>query len=153
VGPVVAAPVAEPGSTVRRPFVLLALATSAVACSLTTEPSGPVTDVIGTWTLSGSQTSPAFAISGTLEVESQTRSTIVGVASWTEPDGMGGFTPRGGALNGRVIETTDVDFDVTVNGQERRHVGRISENQDTIEGVWLQSASGLSGTFKLVRTL
>jgi hypothetical protein len=150
VGPVVA-PAAARGNPVRRLIAILAFGTSAVACSLTTEPSGPVTDVLGSWTLTGTQTSPAFAISGTVEVESQNRSTIGGVASWTEPDGMGGYTPRGGALNGRVIDTTDVDFDVTVNGQERRHVGRISENQDTIEGVWLQSASGLSGTFKLVR--
>jgi hypothetical protein len=112
-----------------------------------------VADLLGTWALTGTQTSPAFAISGTLDVESQSRSTIVGAASWTEPDGMGGTVPRGGSLSGLVIETTDVDFDVTVNGEERRHVGRISADQDTIEGVWLQSASGLSGTFKLVRSI
>jgi hypothetical protein len=137
-------------ASMSRRLPLLALAASAIACSLSTEPSGPVSDLLGTWTLSGDQASPAFVFSGTVEVESQTRTTMVGIASWTEPDGMGGTASRGGPLNGRVIDTTDVDFDVTVSGSERRHVGRISENQDTIVGVWLQS--GLSGTFRLIRT-
>jgi hypothetical protein len=138
--------------SIRRRLPLFGVVLGALACSLTTEPSGPVSDLLGTWTLSGDQSSPAFVFAGTLEVESQSRSTIVGVASWTEPDGMGGTTPRGGSLNGRVIDTTDVDFDVSVNGNERRHVGRISADQDTITGVWLQSSTGTSGTFRLIRS-
>jgi hypothetical protein len=137
-------------ASMSRRLPLLALAASTIACSLSTEPSGPVSDVIGTWALTGDQAAPAFAFSGTIEVESQSRSTMVGIASWTEPDGMGGTASRGGPLSGRVIDTTDVDFDVSVGGSERRHVGRISENQDTIVGVWLQS--GLSGTFRLIRS-
>jgi hypothetical protein len=125
------------------------LLASAGGCEFTTGPNGPFADLVGEWELTGSQASPAFAYVGTLEITGQDGETIVGQASWTEPDGMGGSLASGGPLNGLVIGTTDVDFDLEVEGGDRRHVGRI--HSDTISGVWLQSPGGKTGEFRLVR--
>jgi hypothetical protein len=126
------------------------LLSATAGCDFTTGPSGPVANLVGEWTLTGSQAAPAFNFAGVLEVTAQDGATISGTASWTEPDGMGGSVATGGPLSGLVIDTTDVDFDLSIDGGERRHVGRI--DHDTITGVWLQSPGGKSGQFRLVRS-
>lgn len=118
-------------------------------CAFATDPAAEVADVRGTWTYSGEQAAPALVLTGTLSISAQQGEVLSGQLSWQEPDGSGGTANRGGAVSGRVIETTDVDFDVLVPGVTRRHVGRLVG--DSIKGAWIETASGKSGAFVAVR--
>lgn len=133
-----------------RPLRLALLALLPAACAFATDPDAEVADVRGTWTYTGEQSAPALALTGTLTVQSQQGETIGGQLSWQEPDGLGGQAIRGGAVSGRVIETTDVDFDVLSVGVTRRHVGRLAG--DSIKGAWIEVSSGKSGEFVAVRS-
>ncbi len=124
-------------------------ASAAGACVTTTDPSADVADLRGTWHYSGEQTAPALAMDGTLVIESQSGALITGRLSWEEQAVGGGPRIDGGAVTGRVIDHSDVDFDVLVAGDERRHVGRLTA--DTIRGAWVQVSSGRSGEFVAVR--
>lgn len=121
----------------------------AVACSFSTEPAGEVADLLGTWQYSGEQSAPALTLEGTLSIAAQSGDILSGQLSWEEHDAGGGMVLRGGPVSGRVIGTTDVDFDVLLAGTERRHVGRITG--DTIRGAWVEVANGRSGEFLAVR--
>lgn len=122
---------------------------SLVGCSLSTEPLGEVADLRGIWTYTGTQAVPALDFAGTLTLAEQRSAQVEGTASWVEQDGLGNTTLRGGSLAGTVIGITDVDLEVALTDAVRRHVGRISVNGDTLQGVW--AGAGLSGTFTAVR--
>jgi hypothetical protein len=131
---------------------LASLATLALAgCVLGTGPSGPFADVVGTWTYVGEQTSPALQITGTLTISDQDDDLILGSLAFTTDDGLGGIQADGGAVTGRVIELSDVDFDVLLGTGDRRHVAHISANGDTLSGLWTQAGSGASGEFVATR--
>lgn len=129
----------------------LIVAVALSGCALTTAPSGPVADVRGTWSYTGSQSAPALTLVGTMVVTKQSGEVISGTLSWEERDGLGGVQLRGGVLNGRVIGLDDTDFDVSDDAQVRRHLARVTP--DTIEGVWAAVALGTSGQFRAVRTV
>lgn len=118
-------------------------------CALPSDPPGEGAVVRGTWTLTGTQSAPSATLDGQLTVSAQDGDQISGSAGWQERDAAGMLRPDGGPMSGRVIGETDVDFDITVGGIARRHVGRI--RADTIEGSWVQVSDGRSGTFRLVR--
>lgn len=132
----------------------LALACSAFAlggCDVATDPVGTVADVRGTYVYSGAQASPALQLNGTLTISAQSADLIAGALSWSEQ--AVGLEPvmRSGAVSGSVIGLRDVDFDVSVTGGvTRRHVARV--DVDTLTGVWVETGSGLSGTFRAVRS-
>lgn len=136
-------------SRVTRRSVLASLALLCGACAFATDPNEDVADLRGTWQYTGEQSAPALALTGTLTIQSQQGEVVNGQLSWQEPDGSGGTANRGGAVSGRVIETTDVDFDVLVPGVTRRHVGRLAG--DSIKGAWIETGSGKSGEFVAVR--
>ncbi len=119
------------------------------ACAFATDPDQTVADVRGTWQYSGAQSAPALVLTGTLSISTQQGEVVGGQLSWQEPDGSGGTANRGGAVSGRVIETTDVDFDVLAPGVTRRHVGRLVG--DSIKGAWIETSTGKSGDFVAVR--
>lgn len=121
----------------------------AAGCSFATGPSGAVADVRGTWHYSGDQSAPALTLNGTLIINGQTDDLVSGQISWQEQEVGGGTRTDGGPVSGRVIETTDIDFDVLRSGTERRHVGRITA--DTIRGAWIEISSGRSGNFLAVK--
>lgn len=121
----------------------------ATACSFATGPSGAVADVRGTWHYSGDQAAPALTLDGTMIINSQALDLVSGQVSWTEQEVGGGTRVDGGPVSGRVIEQSDVDFDVLRSGTERRHVGRITG--DTIRGAWVELSSGRSGNFLAVK--
>lgn len=127
--------------------ILLGLAL--VSCSLGTEPTGPVADVRGTWNFVGTQAAPALDLVGTIEVTQQSNDLISGTVSWEETNGVGGVELKGGALTGRVIGLTDIDFDVILDEGDRRHVGRVTA--DSLVGVWASTGSGLTGEFRAAR--
>ena len=105
-----------------QPFLMAAALAS---CSLGTEPTGPTADVRGTWSFVGSQAAPALDLAGTIEITQQSNDLISGSVSWEETNGVGGVELKGGALTGRVIGLTDIDFDVILDEGDRRHVTRL----------------------------
>lgn len=136
----------------RRAIALIACGMGAVAggaCSALTDPDADVADLRGTWRYTGEQTAPALTLVGTLVIESQKGASVMGRLSWEEQVVGGGTRVDGGAVSGRVIERTDVDFDVFLPTGERRHVARLSA--DTMRGAWVEVFSGRSGEFVAVR--
>lgn len=129
----------------RLPLALIVLA----SCSLSTENSEPVADVRGTWTYSGSQVTPALQFAGTLFITGQSGDQIAGTLSWTEQDGLGNVLVRGGEVTGTVIANTDIDFDVTLADEVRRHIAVITA--DTLAGIWANTAAAKSGDFRAQR--
>ena len=131
---------------------LVCLVAIAVLISGCVEAAGPTTeaaDVRGSWRFTADQAAPALQLEGTLVIQSQRGDLITGTISWEERDGSGVTRLDGGAVTGRVIDRSDVDFDVLMSGGSRRHVARLST--DTMQGSWLQVASGRSGGFRAVR--
>lgn len=125
------------------------------ACSASTEPGRPGVPIVGAWRFSGRQLAPADGeLTGTLSVASQAGATIAGSLNVVETDGRGGQRRTAGAFAGRTIDSTTVDFDVSLSGATRRHVGRVV--RDSMTGTWIeQSALGgaptASGSFVAVR--
>jgi len=120
-------------------------------CIDTTGVEGDYADVVGLWDYTAQQAAPVRQLTGTLDVSEQVADLMSGSLSFTETDGLGGVTAAAGPATGRVIATTDVDFDVQLSSATRRHVGRFSANADTISGTWIALTGGLSGQFRLVR--
>src|SRR5690606_28645654 len=108
------------GPAVRRAILWIAVA--CLACESSTGPNGPVADVAGVWSYSGTQTLPALSLSGTLNISRQSRDVIEGSLGWSETDGVSVPVLKSGSLAGVVVGTTDVDFDVAVDGVSRRHL-------------------------------
>lgn len=133
----------------RRAVLVGASAVLVAACASTTDPSTDVADLRGTWQYNGEQTAPALTMVGTLVIEAQQGALVTGRISWEEAAVGGGTRVDGGAVTGRVIDRSDVDFDVFLPGGERRHVARLTA--DTMRGAWVQLSSGRSGEFVAVR--
>jgi hypothetical protein len=136
-----------------RAALVLTSAMALASCELSTLPQGPFADVVGTWTYAGQQTSPVLQLQGSLVVNGQSRNEISGQLTFTETDALGGVRPDAGVVAGRVIGLFDTDFDVILPSGERRHVARISANQDTIRGAWVQPSTGASGEFVAVKAV
>jgi hypothetical protein len=119
------------------------------ACAQSTDATTDVADLRGTWRFTGDQTAPALTMAGTLVIESQSGDMVTGRLTWEEQAVGGGTRVDGGPVTGRVIDWTDVDFDVLLSSGERRHVGRLSA--DTMRGAWVQLSTGSSGEFLAVR--
>lgn len=118
------------------------------ACELPTSDPGEVADVAGVWDYSGTQDVPSRELVGTLTLV-QAGDELSGTLSWSEEDPVGNIETRGGAVVGLVLGTADVDFDVTLSGDDRRHLARIIA--DTLEGAWTSLSSGAAGTFRARR--
>lgn len=120
-------------------------------CALPSGPDRPAADVRGDWEFTAEQLAPSLTIEGVLRIESQDGDLIVGSASWEERDALGIVRLGGGAVTGRVIGESDVDFDILIGPVARRHVARL--DADTMEGSWVQPGSAASGTWRAVRPL
>lgn len=127
----------------------LAVLLLAVACVSPTGASGDVADLTGTWRYEGTQAAPALSLEGTLTIAGQAGDLVSGQLSWEESGAAGGPRLDGGPVSGRVIERSDVDFDVLLPGGSRRHVARLVA--DTMRGTWVQLSSGASGEFTAIR--
>ncbi len=125
------------------------LVLSLVGCLPPTADAGPVADVLGTWDYSGQQTAPALDLTGVLVIESQDGATISGRLSWEERDAGGGLRSEAAPVSGRVIESSDIDFDVLGVGGDRRHVARLTAG--AMDGTWVQVQALRSGTFTATR--
>lgn len=133
----------------RRRAVAVLVALGLVGCGLSSATEPVTRSVVGVWEYAGSQAAPATTLEGEIVVASQGAGLFTGTASWEERDGLGGLVSNGGPVMGRVITDSDVDFDVTIGGAVRRHVGRLLA--DTVTGTWVQASTGRSGSFRAVR--
>ncbi len=125
------------------------MAAGTVGCALPGEPAGVGADVRGAWEFTGTQAAPSATLEGQLTISAQDGDLIAGTAGWDERDAVGVVRPAAGPISGRVIGDSDVDFDVTIGGVTRRHVGRLLA--DTMSGNWVQVSDGRSGSFRAVR--
>ncbi len=127
---------------------MLLLAVLAQGCELSGATTPNAREVVGVWEFTATQSAPATTLTGELVISGQSSGLFTGIANWDERDGLGAVVSSGGPLMGRVLTESDVDFDVTIAGIERRHVGRLVA--DTITGTWAQASNGRSGQFRAV---
>lgn len=127
----------------------LGLAVALAGCTLSTGPAGSARDVRGSWSYSGTQLTPLLQLEGTLSITDQSGEQVTGTMTWTEQDAVGNVVVRGGSISGTVVESTDIDFDVVLAGETRRHIALLVA--DTMEGVWAVTTPARSGQFRAVR--
>jgi len=132
-----------------RRAILLALGAATIGCLEPAGPAAAAADLRGTWRFTAAQDAPSLQLTGSLVIASQQGDLITGSISWEERDPSGATRLEGGAVTGRVIEQSDVDFDVLLGGGTRRHVARLLA--DTMSGSWLQVGGGGRGEFRAVR--
>ena len=119
------------------------------SCIDTTGSSAIVPDLIGAWRYVGMQGAPLAQLTGTLVIEAQEGELIAGRANWESRTPTGLVTQAGGSVGGRVIGDSDVDFNVMLSPNPRRHVARIVG--DTMRGSWVEVGSGVAGEFTAIR--
>jgi hypothetical protein len=125
--------------------------TGAVAC---TEPSSQPSVVAGAWTYAGTQVTPSPAtLSGTVTWRgvSGGSDAFEGTFSVVQEMPGGILQTISGPGAGEIISDTVADFDLTVSGAARRHIGIL--RGDSISGSWavLDAGQSASGTFVLRR--
>jgi hypothetical protein len=119
------------------------------ACIDTATDASTVADVRGSWRYVASQQAPAVQLNGTLIFEEQEGDLVSGRANWEERSAQGMIQSVAGAITGRVIELADVDFDIRVGTDVRRHVARLTG--DTLRGTWVLIGGGRAGEFTAIR--
>ena len=148
-------PTAHPVSRNVSLIAALAALVALVDCQRIVEPDVPGVPVVGSWRYSGRQTVPTDAdLTGTLSVTGQTGAQISGALDFVETDTRGLQRRVAGLLLGRTIDSTTLDFDVSLTTVTRRHVARVAG--DSIVGTWIEQPAGgsaptASGTFRGAR--
>lgn len=125
------------------PHIALRLAGCALlaACASSTAPDTPGVPVVGTWRYAGRQTTPADAdLAGTLVFSTQAGARIGGALDFIETNATGAQRRIAGAAAGRTVDSTTLDFDVTLSGVTRRHVGVVKG--DSVTGTWIEQPIG-----------
>jgi hypothetical protein len=126
--------------------VLLALLLC-TACDSATDGGSGALEVLGTWTYTGTQSSPPLNIHGTLRIDEQDGVYFSGSVDLTESDVQGTVRNRTGQVSGRVVGGDAVDFDVFIEAAARRHVAAL--RGDSMSGAWAQSSvvPAITGNF------
>jgi hypothetical protein len=133
---------------------LLAAALTA-ACSSSTGPDTAGVSVLASWGYVGRQTSPTdAALAGTLAFMSQAGASVAGALDVVETSAGGAQRRMAGAVSGRTVNSTTLDFDVTLTSVTRRHIGVVKG--DSITGTWIEQPLGggapsASGSFRAAR--
>ena len=104
------------------------------------------------WRYSADQQTPdRTRIEGEIQFTFQSGLRFDGAVDVIETDFLGQGERRTGILSGRFRDSLNVDFDLRLEAEVRRHVGRV--RGDSIVGDWVQ-ASGTSnsrGSFRMLR--
>jgi hypothetical protein len=124
------------------------------ACLKSTEPRPSSLDLNGTWSYTGTQTSPVReTLTGTLTVSTESGSTFLGHLDLVAVSAQSGQTRTlAGIVSGALQGTDVIDFDANLETNTRRHVGQIVA--DTVSGSWVASGPDgpvSSGTFRIER--
>lgn len=110
-------------------------------CASSTAPDTPGVPVVGSWRYAGRQTTPVDAdLAGTLVFSTQVGARIGGALDFMETSAQGVQRRIAGAATGRTLDSTTVDFDVTLAGVTRRHVGVVKG--DSVTGTWIEQPLG-----------
>jgi hypothetical protein len=137
------------GSALTLPLAL------ALGCLPVAEPGGSSARVDGTWSYLATNAGSPAIVNGSLTLTHGTGSAFAGSLDGMEMGDVGGDRRVVGVVAGRMLDSTFVDFDVTVAGSAQRHLGQI--RGDSLVGTWVEmSGTGItaSGAFrsKRVRT-
>ncbi len=129
------------------------VAAATLACSQTTDTSTP-SPVAGAWTYAGTQATPAPAtLDGTVTWQGVTGAdgAFEGTFTLSERLPTGATRTLSGPGAGNLLADTVADFDLTVDGVARRHIGVL--RADSIRGSWatLETGQNASGDFVLRR--
>ena len=127
--------------------IFYALLIGAAACASPVDQSQGGPDVLGAWSYSASQASPAAQLNGTLTVVRQEGASFDARLEVQERDAQGNVRNWSAVVSGRTVGADVIDFDVYADALARRHVGKVSG--DSITGTWAQlDAAPRSGSFK-----
>lgn len=134
----------------------LAIATLCAASACLPTPSDPtgVTPLEGRWDVTGQFSSGAGgSFQGTMSVQSTSASGFAGTYDVLEGAPQGQQRRLSGPVGGRMASATTTEFDVTLNGNTRRHVA--SHSADTLRGSWFDVTTAgtveASGSFRAIR--
>jgi hypothetical protein len=128
------------------------LAIAVLACSNPTDEGPARFPLARDWQYSAEQRAPGFLrVNGSVRISSQSGTRFDGSVDVVELDDTGVADRRVGLLGGRFQDSVTVDFDIRLESEIRRHVGRVSA--DTISGEWALTSGGSAsgGTFRMVR--
>jgi hypothetical protein len=135
------------------PWYRLLLIAGAIACgSATTAPNA--SSVAGVWTYSGTQDVP---VSATLNGQTSWSGVVGGPDSFEGTCSIVEYASSGeghlltGTIGGQVLADSIADFDLSLAGSQRRHLGVV--RGDSIAGSWSTIGTGTvaSGRFVLRR--
>jgi hypothetical protein len=122
-------------------------------CADPTAATGSVVSLLGEWSYVSAQDSPVHAAQeGTLSIAAQNGRSFTGTVRVVEVDQSGAPRSLTGSVQGRALDSTKVDFDVTIAGVTRRHLGVIDNGP--VSGAWVgRAANGetYSGEFRAER--
>jgi hypothetical protein len=134
-------------------WLRLAVTLVTVACGDLAGVDGSVANLLGNWSYASSQDAPAPASQeGTLSITAQNGRNFSGTAQIVETDQNGNRRTLTGYVQGRSLDSTKVDFDLTILGVARRHLGVIEEGP--ITGAWIgrgENGGTYSGEFRAER--
>jgi hypothetical protein len=122
------------------------------ACTPIAEPTGSAALVDGTWSYLATNAAAPLVVSGSLSFAVRSGGSFAGSLEATESGDPSGDHRVVGVVSGRMLDSTRVDFDLTVAGGAQRHVGTI--RGDSLVGTWIEtSAAGVtaSGAFRARR--
>ena len=117
------------------------------ACDSPTSDAGTHIDMRGSWEYLADQEQPALEIEGVLTITEQSGTFFTGTANVTETDVQGTRRTRAGAISGSFIRADVIDFDIHIEAQSRRHVGRVAV--DSTSGIW--NSGAINGAFRAYR--
>lgn len=105
----------------------------------------------GSWTYTGSQTSPTAALSGTLTLTKTGTCTVAGTLMLTVDEGSGTPVTSSWTTSGDFLDDSIIELSAVNTGVERYHLGTL--RTDTLAGTWnVTSGGATSGTFRAVRS-
>ncbi len=138
---------------IRGVLATAALALLANGCADTPTDEGPARFPLARdWHYSADQQTPdRIRTEGEIQFTFQSGLRFDGAADVIETDFLGQGERRTGILSGRFRDSSNVEFDLRLDAESRRHAGRIAG--DSILGSWFQTSgtSTARGTFRMLR--
>lgn len=137
----------------RRPYLWATIGVAmAFGCTPMTAPAGSSARVEGSWTYVATNSAAPLVVNGSLSITPRSGSSFGGSLDATESGDAAGDRRVVGVVSGRMLDSTLVDFDLTIPDGALRHVGSV--RGDSLVGSWVEtSGSGIvaSGAFRAKR--
>ncbi len=112
-----------------------------LGCMSVSDAGSAGVNVLGQWSYSATQTSPAAAtLSGTLLLTVQNGREFQGTLDVIQQDGQGGIAHLAGVVSGQVLDSTSVVFTAFLDVSGRQHLAKLAH--DSVQGSWVEQAGG-----------